>query len=319
MALTQRQQELIGAIAALRRPKTPFWNMFTKARAPYMALSNVIRFDEVMNTMIEAGVVPRGTAMPSIKVDGHSTVTVKPDIVGGSIGISALDTLNANAGETIVVDGVAIKASKYDEDQKLQTLKYGIENSKEKMAAQALLTGKVMTASNEVDLGLEEVKPVTKSEGTYTTFFTRIVNEYFQETGHYPSRILIGSKIIDGIIGEVTKNTKGPELYSVTQTEDGGMKIVVSGLGVAIEGFPVNSLGEDTSDKLFVMNDACMLPIYAGLEFVGTTGAPEMIRADIITDVAEVNKETGTSKMFAKSAPFPAIALPQLLKRYQLA
>lgn len=319
MALTQRQQELIGAISELKRPKTPFWNMFTKARAPYMALSNIIRFDEVMNTLIEAGVVPRGTAMPSIKVDGHSTVTVKPDIVGGAIGISALDTLNANAGETIIVDGVTIKASKYDEDQKLQTLKFGIENSKEKMAAQAILTGKVKTASNEVDLGLGAIEEIAKTEKTYTAFFTRIVNAYFQETGNYPTRILIGSKIIDGIISEITGTARGIENYSISQTEDGGMKVVISGVGVVIEGFPVNSIKVDTSDKIFIMNDACMLPIYAGLEFVGTTGSPEMIRTDVITDIVVANQETGTAKMFAKSAPFPAIALPKLFKRYTLA
>ncbi|MGL6101111.1 MAG: major capsid protein [Fusobacteriaceae bacterium] len=318
MALTQRQQELIGAIAALKRPKTPYWNMFTKAKAPYMALSNVIRFDEVMNSMIEAGIVPRGTALPSIKVDGHSTVTVKPDIVGGSVGISALDTLNANAGETIIVDGVSIKASKYDEDQKLQTLKYGIENAKEKMAAQALLTGKVQMSDGEVDLGLNPVSDVTKTEKTYIAFFTKIVNEYFQATGYYPSRLLVGAKVIDGIIYDISANTKGPELYSIAQTEDGGMKITIAGLAVVIEGFPINSVGFDTSDKVFIVNDASMLPVYAGLEFIGTTGSPEMVRADIVTDVTDVNKETGNAKMFAKSAPFPAIALPSLFKRYRV-
>lgn len=319
MALTKKQQELIGAISVINTVKTPYWDMFAKARAPYMALSNVIRVDEVMNTLIEAGIVARGTSLPSLTIDGHSTVTVKPDVVGGSIGISALDTLNANAGEVVVVNGEQIKVSKYDETKKLETLKSSIDNTKEKMATQALLTGEVATAGGKkVNLALNAETEITKTEKTYLSFFTRIVNNYFQETGHYPSRILIGSDIIDGIITDIQTSPKGIEMYSISATANGGMKISITGVGVTIEGFPINSIGVDTSSKIHVMNDATFVPIYAGLEFIGTTGSPEMIRAEVISDITAANEETGTSKIFAKSAPFPVIILPNLLKRYIL-
>lgn len=317
MALKPKQQELIGAYSALTGPKTPFWNLFAKAKTPYMALSDTIKVDEVMSGFTEAGIIPRGTKMPSIKVNGHSQLTITPDIVGGSAGISALDTINANAGETVIVNGQAMTASKYDENLKLTTLKSGIENTKEKMAAEAILSGVVSGPENTiVKLGLPAIKDIQKTEKTWQLFFTKLINSYVKENGVMPTHLFVGLDIIDEIVSESEINPNPNFKATTTINEYGSMDIILTGLPLPLVTFPINNTKVDTSKMIELINDLSLVPVFAGLEYIGTTGGPEMIRSEVFSNISEVDQETGSAKIFAKSAPFPVVILPKLIKRY---
>lgn len=319
MALKQKQQELMGAYSVLPSVKTPWWNLFSKTKMPYLALSNVIKIDEVMSGIVEAGIVPRGTKMPSIKIDGHVQTTVTPDIIGGSAGINALDTLNANAGETVVVNGQSMKASKYDENLKLTTIKNGIENTKEKNAALAIINGEVNGAmGTRVNLALDAVEIITKTDATWVMFFTKLINDYINGTGKMPTQIFVGTAIVDAIISELEGNPN-PNFKVTTQVNEyGSMDMILTGLPMPLVTFPPHNTGIDTQEFVFLINDLSLVPVYAGLEYVGTTGGPEMIRSEIISDTTAADPETGSAKLFAKSAPFPVIILPKLIKRYRV-
>ena len=319
MALKQKQQELMGAYTALPSVKTPWWNLFAKSKLPYLALSKTIKVDEVMSGIVEAGIVPRGTKLPSIKVDGHVQTTVTPDIIGGSSGINALDSINANAGDTVVVNGQVIKASKYDEDLKLTTIKNGIENTKEKNAALAIISGEVNGAmGTKVNLALDAVENITKTEATWVMFFSKLINSYSNETGKMPTHIFVGTAIVDAIVA-VSEGKVNPNFKVTTQlNEYGSMDVILTGLPMPLITFPPHNTAVDTKNFVFLINDLSLVPVYAGLEYVGTTGGAEMIRSEIISDITVADPETGTAKLFAKSAPFPVIILPKLIKRYSV-
>lgn len=316
MALTKTQQELIGAIGALEPVATPYWNLFAKAKTPYLALSDTIRVDEVIANYTKAGIVPRGTALPPIKVGGYNQLTIKPDIVGGAVGISAMDTLNQEAGEVVVLNGKQIKAKDYDRVRKLQELKNAVDNTKEDLAAGALLKGSIKDANGEeVELGLESEESKTKGKLNWVIVLTNLVKDYKEKTKHYPDAIFIGSKIANSLLNEIHSSEKHV-LTSTVKLENDSLNIIVGGFALPVQTFPFNDIGVDTDTKVTLYKNLCLLPCYAGLEYVGTTGNSEMIRAEIIVDKTEPNRETGQGKIFAKSAPLPLIALPGLIRRY---
>lgn len=316
MALTKKQQEFIGVYGAVEAPKTPFYNYFTDAKQPHLALSNSIRVDEVVTGMSKAGIIPRGAEVPAIKVNGHSTVTVEPNIIGGSVGISALDSINAEAGELVVVNGQAMKSKDFDRLQKIKEIKASIENTKEDMAARVFITGKVKDLNgNDVDLGLKNIESKTKGTAQWTSVLTNLVMEYYQKNKKYPDKVVVGAKVADSIIAEIN-SSQTPQFTSKVNLVDGGIRIELAGFVLPIETFPANDIGEDTSTKVTLYQKLCLVPVFAGLEYIGTTGSCEMVRADIIVDQEEPNKQTGQAKLFGKSAPFPLIILPNLFRRY---
>src|SRR3712207_4701830 len=116
--LTERQKEYIGVYAAIPSPNMFYWDLFREAREAYLGLGETISLDEVMAEMKEAGIVPRDTELPPMTVNGNVAVAITPDIVGNSVGISALDSINANRTDTVVVNGQQMTASQYDVENK---------------------------------------------------------------------------------------------------------------------------------------------------------------------------------------------------------
>lgn len=317
MALTKTQQELIGTFGAIEIEKKPFWSFFTEAKKPYLALSETIKVDEIMSGMMKAGVIPRGSTIPSIKVNGHSRVTITPYIIGASIGISALDTLNAEAGELVVLNGQTIKSKDYDRIQKVTEIKGSIENTKEDISARVFITGKTKDLNdNDVDLGFVEEESKVKGSSNWTTVLTQLVADYYSKTKRYPDKIVVGAKVADDIIKEIN-TSKTPQFTSKVDIIDGGVRIELGGFALPIVTYPANDIGENTDTKVTLYKNICLVPVYAGLEYVGADGEPSMIRSEIVLDKTEANKETGQAKMFGKSAPFPLVVLPELFRRYK--
>ena len=316
MALTKTQQELIGTFGAIEIEKKPFWSTFTEAKTPYLALSDTIKVDEIMAGMMKAGIIPRGATIPAIKVNGHNRVTITPYIIAGSVGISALDTLNAEAGEVVILNGREMKAKDYDRIQKVTEIKGSIENTKEDIAARVFITGKTKDLNdNDVDLGFVAEESKTKGTSSWTIILTQLVADYYSKTKRYPDKIMVGAKVADDIIKEINA-AKTPQFTSKVNIADGGIRIELGGFALPIVTYPANDIGENTDTKVTLYKNVCLIPVYAGLEYVGTDGKPSMIRSEVVLDKTEANKETGQAKMFGKSAPFPLVILPELFRRY---
>ncbi|XGU46226.1 major capsid protein [Fusobacterium necrophorum subsp. funduliforme] len=320
--LTERQKEYIGVYAAIPSPNMFYWDLFREAREAYLGLGDTINLNEVMAEMKEAGIVPRDTELPPMTINGNVAVSITPDIVGNSVGISALDSINANRTDTVVVNGEQMTASQYDVENKTMTLKNSICNTTNRMAAQALLTGKVKCAGNqEVDMKLPKDVQVDNKPKSWVTFFVEKINDYQIETGYMPSYILVGSKIAAELITEI-QNTKASLLAAKVEKKGQSAIININGVLSEIRTLPpaigYTNLIKETEDKVFLINNMSLVPLYAGLEFVGDTNNPEMMRGDVFVDKGDVNKQTGRATLFAKSAPFPAIALPKLIKVYKV-
>ena len=100
--LTERQKEYIGVYAAIPSPNMFYWDLFREAREAYLGLGDTINLNEVMAEMKEAGIVPRDTELPPMTINGNVAVSITPDIVGNSVGISALDSINANRTDFVI-------------------------------------------------------------------------------------------------------------------------------------------------------------------------------------------------------------------------
>ena len=282
MALTQAQQELIGAISAIEARPTPFWNLFRKNRVPYMALSTTIRVDEIMDHLVKAKLVPRGTVLQPIEVGGFNTVTIKPDLLNASIGFGAEDTILQQPGELAIVNGQKMKASTYDRVLKLTTIKNAIEGSKEDMAASVFLTGKATDASGaEVVLGLAEPNTVNKEKTeSWLSFFRKQVSEYKEKHKTLPDRIFVGTNIADSLAAYI-ESSNNPLLGVQVKLEDGQIKYELKNFPIAIETYPDTDIEADTSNSMTLFKELCLFPVYAGLSYVGTSGKPEMIRSEM--------------------------------------
>ncbi len=316
MALMKQQQELIGVYGGIPEVRTPYWNLFEKGNAPYLSKTEIIRIDEILTKMQKANIVPRGVKAPPIKVNGHNTLMIEPDIIAASLGIKASDDTEAGAGETIVIKGQQISSKKYNDIEKVETIKVSIENTKEEMAASAFLTGKCKDANgDDVDLGLEEVKDVKKGKDNWTSVLRELIEKYKKTTGKYPDKIFVGSKIASEISKEIEASPNA-FLTQKVKLENGVIKYEIGNFPMAIETFPETDIDVEIGTRVHMYKENYLAAAFAGLEYVGTSGKPEMIKADVIVDKTEPDRETAQGKIFGKSAPFPIIVLPKYFARY---
>lgn len=320
MGLTTVQQELYGAVSAIPGPRTPYWNMFSNANTPFLSRANTIKIDELFIALSEAGIIPRGVKSPIIAIDGENTLTITPDIIADSVGLNADDNITKQPGDVVLVGGKEIPSTKYEETSRLVKIKSRIEMTKNRMAAEAFFNGQVPIANGKfVNLGLNAVGSVTKAATkSWITFMVEEVNAYVAATGYYPDAVVVGSDIASGMIKEFQGQVKGAQNFTVKKSDDGGMGISIPGLEVEIKTCPVipsTVTVSNAATRMTLLHYSCLVPIYAGLDFVGTTGNTEKLKGDIFVGKTTVDEETATAKIYARSAPFPVIALPQLFVR----
>ena len=104
--LNAKQEELYSIYNGIEaRTYTPYTGKFTEANAPILSGSTRVHVEDAIAELIEAEVFDRDSAIPAIESQGHSRLSITPPMLGGKKGISALDGLNKQVGQVVMVAG----------------------------------------------------------------------------------------------------------------------------------------------------------------------------------------------------------------------
>lgn len=314
------------------RTYDPYSSKFTEANAPFYSSTVKIHIEDMLDALAEAQVFDRDSAIPAIKEQAHTRLTIEPMMLGGKKPISALDGQDKQVGQAVIIEGRSVDRSVYEVGKKLSSLRTGIVNSLGKMAGEVLLTSKLTHSKLAVNFDAGNVSDkgdliVNTSENeTVVAKIVDLLQDFYSTKGFVPG-VLIGRKVADQVIQEINlgagKSSKGDYKMATTGNNE-GFKLEVSAMDVPMELVaPVTPLGSTTKIatenliQLTAPETLCMG--YAVIEtYNGATEMPEAITGEVAINYGEINKETGRSSIHAKSAPLPVIVDNNLIERRQL-
>ena len=329
----ERVQELYSIYNGLDvRTYTPYTPKFTEANTAIYSQTEKCSIEDALENLIEAEVFDRDSAVPVIKEEGHMRLTIKPKMLGGKKGISALDGNNKQVGAVTLIAGKATDNSKYEVGIKLRALKTAIDNAKGNMAGEVFLTSKMKNVDGGVNFDPTNVSDkgnltVTTADGeTVAVKIVQTARKFFKDNGRVP-KICIGDKVADQLIQEVNagmgKSKKGD--YSMTantgQGQD-GFSVMIDTMNIPLEVLaPVNEykgIVINTDSLIQFYCPTTLVMAYAVLETVDAAKQPLLVRGEFVVNYGKVDEETGRGSVHAKSAPVPMIIHNKLLHRYQL-
>jgi hypothetical protein len=331
MALLNAKQEELYTIyegIQVRGLYNPYTDRFTEANPAFLSDTTKIHIEDMLAEMYEAESFDRDSAIPAVQIHGHTRVSIEPVMLGGKMGLSALDTLNKSVGQPIVmIGGKVVDNSVYTKTSKLEVLKSGVEQGKANMGAEMFLTSQITELGLNVDpTGESEKGDVTVTPANnekVATTLVRMIRTFFKNKGYAP-KIAVGDAVVDALIAEIDVNTgkatKGD--YTMTQNGDQGFNVSVDTMNIPIEVLaPVNAYKGneiDTTDRIILWAPHCLGLAYAVLEGVDGAGNPMAFKSQYITDEGEVNRETGRGSVYVKSAPLPLVLNNTLIERWNL-
>lgn len=311
------------ALFAVVEPKvqTHYLTRFENANPEYLSDNETILLKDLNDYLVEASIIERGSEIPFIKVNNMNSLAITPDIVAASYELKPI----MNGGTATFINGQMIDPQKYQEDRLLLKLKNAILKTKEKMAANAFLQGKYIQANSGTEINFEFNTPTKKDAkkiDNWVTFFFDIIDDYEKVNGVMPDRIELGRTLFDKLI----KNNEFIEIAKAYSNSIGlsadEKQVYLDLLGQRIsklrtaQDFNGNNI--PTDNMIYLSNDNALVPVFAALEAVDTSGKPFVFVGKEILDETPANKETARAKMFCKSAFAPVVALKDLIVRYEI-
>lgn len=346
--LTPIQEQLTGNyLGQQMRLYTPYSSYFSASHTPFYAMTEKIHIEEMMDELAYAGIVPRDGNLPTIKSEGHTRLTIEPDIIGGFQPTSALDGI-AKQSTVAIINGKPVDNNTLMYDQKIRRLKAATENTKNLLASEVLLGSSITSLKIDFDpnhesgydpvtdndsslsSGLAKYK-LTISPGTsFTLKLVDLIEDFWRTTGRMPS-VAMGKKgikkLMDEINASVGKKTHGD--YTIKKDAEKGFVISTSYMDLDVVSLaPTNiysgnvekPLGKaiPTDDLVMVYSTEGLIWAYACLEYIGSDDKPGLLRGEVLVDEIIPNRMSARGGVFSKSAPFPVILRNNLIQRYKL-
>ena len=304
------------------RTYNPYVKKFTEGNAAIFSEGVRIHMEDMIAEMEEAEIFDRDSAIPAIKGQSHSRLSITPPLVGGKAGLSALDGIEKRVGEVVLTDGSVVDNSVYELNTKLTRLKSRVVNTLGALCAEVFLTGKV-EHDGLVDYGDTGATLNVKGKKLHLEL-VKLVRGFYKEYGYVP-KISIGDGIVARLIEEyshVGVNKAGKHDYQMIKT-DQGFNFMISGMTVEMEVLaPANKYWSkapiDTDNLIILHVPQTLVMAYAVLETVDASGKPMLVRGETVVNYGLTNPETGRSSVHVKSAPLPVVVDNRLIQRYKV-
>ena len=326
--MTADQLNFIGIIAklSLNQPTT-YTNRFNK-NTPIMTDTKSISFDEVYERKQFADFVERGSVGRTLNINGYNTGSITPAIIDADIVLTAEELGKVEAGKVVILQGKALDSGARRKEEKLAILNQAVANTQELINGSVFATGTyTMPKTNKkVDFGFSAATTVTwGTNNELVQLVYDAILSYQNDNGFIPTAIQFGTKIVRKALADTQFQDAvfkfGGKVAGLTSVT-GGLPIA-NILGVNIETLPPcfdssnkNIMPDDT---IYIVNDTFLIPAYAGLEYIGDSGNPEMIAADMIVDF-ETTRRSASTTVWLKKAYTPFVALAEkAVKRIKVA
>ena len=326
--INPRQAELMGIFAALPTNVTTHYLSKFQNGTPFMTSSDSFNVIELMRELISLAVVPRGTKAPDIKINGHNTINIRPDIIKGTATLTPLENLEIQAGQTqMIYNGQIVENGRFLDEKKLSMLKSGYVNTKASMCAELFLTGKLtLPISKDVlDFKAKAAVPKTFTKGTdhWEIFFLDLIDEYVEKNKIFPTKIEVDKSILSELIKD-EKLAKQNIAYSIVDIipqktlEQRYPHFNILNMKIETLVPATNASGKkiDTEDMIYLSNEAEFTETYVGLE-VAVNNSVLMLKADVHIDEI-VEKDPAVKKYIFQSGYCPVLPITDRIMKYKV-
>lgn len=321
MAITKKQAELIGIFKGLPYTDNYFSSKF---KNKHFTIAETVKLDEVANDLAEMSIIPRNTALPILDAKGFRRVAITPDILGNKSTLTATELLEIQAGQSETATEAQDNFNTI-RDRHLIKLKNAYEISKERLATEIYLKGKVTLpiSKDVIDLGYEEKisKDFKKSTDDWGVFILGLVSEYQKLNGIYPNLIEVSMDIFQEMLKDETLRNQA-QVYNTNQL---GVLSNTNIPAFVIYGYTVialpNAIGVDgkaiTTEKLAILsNNETFTSIYTGIPY-SNGNKLSMFKGEYLIDEI-IEKDPARQYFTFQSGYCPIIALPKRVVRYEI-
>ncbi|MGL4482386.1 MAG: hypothetical protein ACRCTW_07670 [Lactococcus garvieae] len=343
--LTPTQEQLTGNyLGQDMRIYKPYSSYFSAVHSPFYAMTEKIHIEELMDELAFAGIVPRGSVMPTIKTDGHTRLSITPDIIGGFQPVTALEGI-AKQSTIAIINGNPTDNTVLLMDQKVRRLKAATENTKNLLAGEVLLGSSITALGIDFDAkhesGFDPITPNTSAmdakydikvgaNDSLSFKLFEMIQDFWRTTGKVPT-ISVGHLALNKLMTEVNTSVGKREHgnYRVEAAGEKGFVVKADHMDMSIVTLAPSAVysgkndapqGEDMvlDDVIMLHSDEALIWAYACLEYIDNDGNPGLMRGEVLVDEVIPDKMTARGGIFSKSAPFPVIIKNSLVQRYKL-
>ena len=326
MAINTKNAELMGIYQGLKPENVVSTYYQDKFRNDYSTKSATLVFDDLVGNLKSLAIVPRNTKAPVIKEGEFIRNTFTPDIIKGSAPLTPDELFAMQAGESpILFKGQSISKADQIRDGKLKSLKLAYIATKEKMAAEIYLTGKLTMPETGRELVFDETTNTSKNLVVtgWQEFILELVEEFAKDNGFVPTRIELGSAIFKELMKDkdFAKLITAYNQANVADKDTGYKNIYPSYnlLGYRLDVLPPTNLYSgnlDTSNLVIVSSDVEFVNTYVGLTVINNDKV-EVVETDVYIDY-DVDKPTTSQSYILTSGYLPVIPISKRVKRYNL-
>lgn len=326
--INPRQAELMGIFAALPTNVTTHYLSKFQKGTPFMTTSDSFNVIELMKELVSLSIVPRGTKAPDIKINGHNTLNIRPDIIKGTATLTPLENLEIQAGQTqMIYNGQIVDNGRFLDEKKLSMLKSGYVNTKARMCAELFLTGKITlpVSKDVIDFKTKAAVPKAFSRGTdsWEVFFLDLLDEYVDKNNIFPSKIEVDKEILKELVKD-EKLAKQNIAYNIVDIvpqktlEQRYPHFNILNMKIETLVSATNVLGKkiDTKDMIYLSNEAEFTETYVGLE-VAVNNSVLMLKADVHIDEI-VERDPAVKKYIFQSGYCPVLPITDRIMKYKV-
>ena len=329
--LNEEKKKLLGTyLAQTVNRETPFYNRFIGANSPYLTALNTVMLDEVIEEYELADVLPRGAQMKTAEVNGFKRGSITPDVIQKALPLNPDDAVNLNAGESVIVIGdKEIPAAEYYRARTMKRLKNMMANSKEALSSSIFVNGKVTLPVSKDDLSYvaSDYTPTavdaSAADFSFVAWMLKEIVSYRDTNQVLPQRIEVGIDIFDKLI----KSDKFKEELEAFKSPIAGLDsneqelIIANILNKKITLMPsardLSGNLIDTSKKLIMSHDLCLIPAFAGINVKDSASKKGMrVAMQEYVGETEADEKNAQAEIFAKSAYVPILGAKGLIQRY---
>lgn len=324
--MNRTMAQLYALFSVLELSAKPITYFQDKFKNKFSTDKTTVSYDELDNAFKELALLPRTAQFPAIKQGGFERKFVTPDLVKGSVVLTPDEITKMQAGQVeIYADGEKVDNSKVITERKLQVLKTSYIRTKELIASEVYLTGKITPATEQKAITLfdikEEEKTFKKGTDSWQVLLLDLINEFVKVNKIAPNLIEIGTNVFNAIMND-EKMAKIVEAYKTVSVNAGdnvyptlnflNYKIVVLPNSVNLKGEQI-----DTSNKIILSNDNELTSAYVGLAVADDNNNIKIIESEVAIS-EHVNQEMATKKWNLQSGYIPLVPLPSRIQVYNL-
>lgn len=324
--MNKKMAELYALFSVIKLDTTPITYFQDKFKNSYSTNKETISYDELDYSFKELKLLPRNAQFPVIKQGGFERKFVTPDLVKGTVVLTPDELSKMQAGQAeIYVNGEKVDNSKIITERKLSVLKKSYIRTKELIASEVYLTGKVTPEESDTPITLfelkEENKQFTKATDSWQVLLLDLISKYVKENKIAPNLIEIGIDIFNAILNDekMAKIVEAYKTVSINASDNVyptlnflNYKIVVLPNAEKLKGEPI-----DTSKKIILSNNNELTSAYVGLAVATDDDNIKIIESEMVIS-EHLNKPLATKEWNLQSGYLPLVPLPSRIKVYNV-